>query len=254
MQKKTLLEIVQDVLLAMSSDEVSSIDETTESIQVAEITRTVYEEWTTRDDWPFEKALTRLQALSDLNKPNYFKLQDAIFEINQDYIDIKYEVTVPAGTERLFKDIKYMSPKEFLEMCLKRDTSDTANIKVVTDFSGVALFIEKTKDPEFWTSFDDDYVIFDSYNVAKDTTLQESKSICYAVMAPAWQRTNTFIPEMPSKMFPSFIAQVKSDCFIYMKDQASPNDEKRILRGMSAWRRKAGRANNDKPRNTYGRR
>lgn len=253
MKKLTLLEIVQDTLNAMSSDEVSSIDETTEAIQIAELARTIYFEWTSRDDWPFQKELIQLQSLGDTTKPNYLVLQNKIAEVSEDCLEIKYEVTESGDADRTFKTIKYLKPKEFIDKTITRNTGD-ADVIEVEDFSGIDLFIKNDDHPTWWTSFDDDYIVFDSYKSSEDTTLQQSKTVAFALVSPTWERENTFIPEMPAKMFPSFLAEIISNAMFYYKDQFSPHDDKRSLRGMSRMRRSAGRANNDPKRNKYGRR
>jgi hypothetical protein len=237
----------------MGSDAVTSIDDTAESLQIVDLVRTLYEEWTTRDDWPFEKKLIKIQALSDVTKPNYLKLQDDVAELDRS-MEIRYEITADPADPREYKQLEYKCPEEFIRLTLTKDTTDTTNIQEVEDFSGIDLFIEKTKNPEFWTSFDDKYIVFDSYNEDLDATLQESKTMAFAIVYPGWTTQNTFIPEMPAKMFPAFLAEVKANAFLYFKDQLSPGDEKRALRGMSFLRRKAGRTNNETPKNKYGRR
>ena len=51
MSKKTLLEITQSVLSSMNSDNVNSISDIEESLQVAEKAREVYEDLMALEDW-----------------------------------------------------------------------------------------------------------------------------------------------------------------------------------------------------------
>ena len=69
--KKTLLEIVQNILNEMDSDEINSIDETVEASQVAQIVRSCYDEIISRDNWPHLKKMVQLEASDDITKPNY---------------------------------------------------------------------------------------------------------------------------------------------------------------------------------------
>jgi len=51
MPKLTVLDMVQDVLSDMDSDEVSSIDDTVEAMQVAQIIKTAFYEVINDGDW-----------------------------------------------------------------------------------------------------------------------------------------------------------------------------------------------------------
>ena len=62
MAKKTLLEIVQEILTDMVSDEVNSIDDTVESQTVASIVRSVYESMMANRNWPHTKQLVQTEA------------------------------------------------------------------------------------------------------------------------------------------------------------------------------------------------
>ena len=52
MAQRTLLRLVQDILSSLDSDEVNSISDTPESLQVANIVRTTYEDLVSLLDLP----------------------------------------------------------------------------------------------------------------------------------------------------------------------------------------------------------
>ena len=60
--QKTLLQIVQSILDEMDADNVNSIGDTIESIQVASIVRDCYEELLSNRNWPHMKQLIQLEA------------------------------------------------------------------------------------------------------------------------------------------------------------------------------------------------
>ena len=68
MAKLTLLEIVQDIMNDMDSDEVNSISDTEESSQIAQIVKTTYFEILGRRDWPHLSKFTNLNSISDYLK------------------------------------------------------------------------------------------------------------------------------------------------------------------------------------------
>jgi hypothetical protein len=83
MAKKTLLEIVQIVLSDMSSDDVSSIDDSVEAQQVANIVIGCYDEMMANRNWPHTKKLMPLQASASLSKPCFFKIPEEVKELKQ---------------------------------------------------------------------------------------------------------------------------------------------------------------------------
>ena len=77
----TLLELTQSILSSLSSDEVNSIGDTTESQQIANIIETVYYNMASRAELPEHEGLIQLVGADDPNKP--------------------VMMTVPAGTSRI---------------------------------------------------------------------------------------------------------------------------------------------------------
>ena len=65
---KPLIEYVQDILSSMDSDEVNSISDTVESMQVATILKNCYEELVANIELPEEYTLFHLDSSSDVSK------------------------------------------------------------------------------------------------------------------------------------------------------------------------------------------
>ena len=64
----TLLEMVQDILNDIDSDPVNSIDDTEESVQIAQIIKTSYFALSTNRNWPHQKKLIQQLMSSVLQK------------------------------------------------------------------------------------------------------------------------------------------------------------------------------------------
>lgn len=209
MAKMTLLEMVQDILNDMDSDEVNSITDTTESSQVAQIIKTTYFDWmSTRDDWPFLRTLTSLTGLGDTTNPTKMQLADSINSVEW----IKYNK----------KDVTYKTPKEFKDILDGR--TEEAD---VFDSNGIGL----AADPQYWTSYDDTYVVFDSYDATVELTLQTSKAVAYGSVEPSWTASDSFTPTLPAKMFPTLLASAKGTAFLTLKQQANAKEEAKAQRG-----------------------
>jgi hypothetical protein len=233
--KMSLLEMTQSILSAMDSDDVNSIDETVESLQVATNIKEAYFELIAQRDWPFLKTLSSLEGLADTSNPTKMRMPEGCNKI----LWVRYNK----------KGVEYMAPSAFKEMIDNRDVdSDTV------DANGYRTDV----DPTYWTTYDDDYVIFDSYDSAVDSTLQESKSTTYAIVIPAWTHEDSFIPVLPAKMFPTLLADAKGTSFLNQKQQANPKEEAKARRGRVRFQREAHRsdaAENDPASNIqYGRR
>lgn len=79
--KFTLLQMTQDVLSSMSSDEVNSISDTTESLQVATIIRQKYFDIINRLDLPDHDQLIQLQPSLDQDSPVLMYIPDGVASI-----------------------------------------------------------------------------------------------------------------------------------------------------------------------------
>ena len=244
----TLLEVTQRALDAMNHDNVNSIDDTIESTQIAKEAKHVYYELMDRDDWPHLLKAINLEALSDTTKPNYLKIPTDVVRIDT----IRYEITQSGDTDRTFDVIDYLSPDAFLERVLSRNSSES-DVTTVTNDDGVPMFIINDERPYYWTTFDDEYIVFDSYDSAVDTTMQASKSIAHVKEIPPWTHSDTFVPDMPDHMFSTFVAEVTATAFNYWKQGSSPKDEARAARGISRLRKDAEKHNERNRKATYGR-
>lgn len=235
MAKRTLLNMVQNILSALDSDPVDSIDETVESVQVAEILKETFEDLMSQREWPFLFTLSPLEALGDTNNPTKMKIPDSWNKIKW----LKYNK----------KEVEYLPPEEFKYVIDTR--SATPN---VVDDDGYGL----NRDPQYWTSFDDVYIYFDSRDSSADTTLQASKSIAYAALTPTWTHSDTFIPELPEKFFPTLLAEAKSQAFVNLKQTSNAREERKAQRGRmtmrnEAWKNEEGEIKYNRKVN-YGRR
>lgn len=246
--RMTLLKVVQRTLDAMNHDSVNSISDTIESRQIAEEARTVYYELMDREDWPHLIKLMPLEALPGIAYPNYMKIPEDVARIDQ----IKYEATEYGETRRQFRDVKYLHPQQFLDLVYMRST-DEDNVEEITDVDGTVLLILNDIAPTYWTTFDDEHVVFDSYDNEVSDTLLEAKSVVIGKVIPPWTHTDEFIPDMPDQMFSTWIAEVTAAAFTYWKQGQSIKDEQRAARGISRLRKDARKITATWSKADYGR-
>lgn len=221
--KKTLLEIVQIILSKMDSDEVNSIGDTTESLQVAQEVETTFNEILTNIKIPERSQLISFDSLADPdNRPNYLKAKDLVDNIEF----LMYNIGTEADPD--YKRIVYLTPKDFLLYAVKN--AEGSSTMVVTDFSGAKFPVKTDQDPNYYTTFDDTYFVFDAFNSELDDTLQESKAFGFAQVFPEFSLEDDYIPELPAKYFPLLISESASMCFINHKQAPNSKEEQRSRR------------------------
>jgi hypothetical protein len=246
--KLTLLEIVQDILSDMVSDEINSIDDTVEAQSVAQIVKTCYLEMIAHRNWPHTKKLVQFEGLATTERPNYMRLPEALKEL----VSFEYDCRKTTDADAQYKELKYKHPDEFLRMSSLRKSGD-ANVKTVVDSSGVSLFIYNDRAPEYYTSFDDVNVVCDAYDSSVDDTLKTSKSSAIAYMIPSWERSDTAVPDLPAEAFPSLLSEAKSTAFYVIKQMTNEKEEMKATRQSRWLSRKAWRTHGGVRYEDYGR-
>lgn len=248
MAKKTLLEMTQDILNDMDSDNVNSINDTVESQQVAAIIRSCFEEMIGNRNWPHLKKLVQFDSLSDMSRPNYMKLPLGMKEL----VLFKYDCREDGDEDKNYQDVTYKDPDDFLRyVSLRKSSAD--NVIEVTDTSGVVLLIFNDKAPQYWTSFDDLYIVTDAYDSEVDDTLQTSKTQCIAYMEPTWQHIDEYVPFLPEEAFPALVNEAKSTASILIKQMANQKAEQKAARQNRWLSRKAWKAHGGLDYPDYGR-
>lgn len=239
--KKTLLEMTQDILNDMDSDEINSIQDTIEGIQVAQIIRTTYEDIIGTRNWPHLKELIKLTASGDSARPTHMGTPENLKELEP---TIRYNKVKFGETRKRYETVLYKQPEDFLNTLNGRD-SDSADVDVISDYSGVELLIKNDLPPSFWTTFDDEFVVFDSYDSEVEATLQTSKTQAFGYVEASWTHEDSFIPDLPSEAFISLLSEAKSTAFVVLKQLVNSKAEQsatRNARRMSrkAWQTKGG--------------
>lgn len=139
--KLTLLQLVQDMLVAIDAEAVTSVGETPEAGMCVNIANRAFEQIAVYRRWRHFKQYSRLDAGSNLN-----------------------ELVMPSGTiafqpnDLWYNDLpmQYMRPEHFQTFTIRRDTSES-NIESVNDIK-----VYNDRDPDFYTSPDDETLVFDA--------------------------------------------------------------------------------------------
>lgn len=222
MAQLTVLQIVQRILSALDSDNVSSFSETVESEQVKLLIDTVYDKLL--DDYPWYHLLDHgnLEVTATAHK---MKIPNTVQQVNW----IKYNK----------EDVEYITPKEMQDILDNRDIT-LSNV----DSNGAI----NDDDPTYWTSFDDEYITFDSYN----SSLVASLSNAEFIRKPATLSEDTDIPDLPDRLHNVLLDGVFEEAFRTMKGdlQYAAVYQRKYLMGLHKAKRWARKIN--KKESTYG--
>jgi hypothetical protein len=224
MPQYTLLELTQKILSSMDSDEVNSISDTTEAQQVVEIIQTVYYDIVGIGELPRDDDLFQLTASGDPDKPTVMALPSDVNDIRW----VKYDYHTTDDTRVNYQKVTPMPLVDFIEMVTTFDT-DEANVLAYTHEVGSStwtLYCKTDNPPKYYTTTNDNTVLFDSYDNEVDTTLQTSKTMCYGQKAFPWTNEDSFVPPLDDKQSQRLLHEAKALAFAELKQAQHLKAEK----------------------------
>lgn len=225
MQRLTLLEMVQNILSAMNSDEVNSISDTVESHQVAEEIRTTfYDLYGNRDLGSFE-GLVNLDSPGNAQTPHILSVPANVSFVKW----VKYRDHRANGLT--YVDVDYLPPEEFISRVVEQSEPGSFQMVSLTPSSPVKFPVLTNRAPRFYTIFSTEQkLVFDSFDKEFESWLTASNSLAWGVIQKEFVLADDFIPPIDANFFPHFLAEAKSACFITIKEVANSKEEQRARR------------------------
>jgi len=218
--KRTLLEMTQSILSDMDSEGVNSISDTVEAAQIASVIEDTFFNIIAARDIPEHKQLIKLTSLSNSAKPSHFTYPSNTRKLEL----VQYNI---GTTTPNYKTIVYVDPMTFIS----RMDESSSNVVVVTDVKGgTPLYIRNDRMPSYYTSFDDENIVMDSFDISVDVILQTSKTRAYGYIYPTFNQTDDFTPDVDDTMLPYLLAESKSVCFSLFKSGSDPKIEQSARR------------------------
>ena len=207
----TLLDVVQRTLHAINGDNVDSYNATDESLKIAYIAEEVFNQITSNSNLKETTVIGQLVGLGDLNNPTRMTKPNDIDNL----IMVEYRDATISGSP--YKEVCYLEPMDFLTRTKNRDPTTDTDILEVTN--PVGLLVDKSKHPSWYTSFDDQSLVFDSYDVTVDSTLQTIKSRVYYTTIPDFILQNTFVIPLDQDQLTAYLLRVKERAWTDLKEQ-----------------------------------
>lgn len=222
--KSTLLELTQNILSRLDSDEIDSISDTTEAMQVARIIRNTYFNILTRSNLPEHKKLVQLTSSGSATQPVLMIRPDDVQKVDW----IKYNIRTATDTIDRYDYVTILPLAQFLEMTDGFSTDDT-NVDTML-LNGLTFTFTNNMKPTYCTIVDDLYFVFDSYDSAVETTLQTSKIKAFALTVPTFDLVDATIPDLDDVQFPLLLSEATSVAFVDLKQMPNQKAEQESRR------------------------
>ena len=187
--KYTLLQVTQAVLSSMDSDEITSITDTTESAQVVLLIRNVYMDIVNRANLPENFTMFSLEETS-ASTPTRMTLPTDVTSVDW----VKYNVETTTDTNMQYRDIKFLSLNDFLTRMYLLDEDETTveTYTLSIDTSTINVMYLDDKAPQFYTTYDDNSILFDSVDTGVDTFLRNTKTACFGKKVVEFTSSDSF--------------------------------------------------------------
>jgi len=255
MASLTLLEVVNTCMDYFDSQRVASIDDLIEAQQVAKIGEKVFHDLV-NDIFSSDltQELVQLESLADSTRPNYLKLPDTALKIMDTQVMYNVATGETGATTLNWKNIPYYRPQEFLIEIGNRSTNQT-NTQIVTDASGYQMVIQNKTAPQFFTSFDDSLLVFDSFDSDVDSVLQSSKSSVVVSKQRSWTPSDTYIIDLPEWFHTTYLNAVIAEASEVLREEPSFTAARKARMGIIKARKKTriGSDGLNTRRRNYGR-
>jgi hypothetical protein len=214
MAKDTVLSIVQQILSDADGDEVNSISDTNESVQCADLLKDVFDQIVEGYDLTLHNTLQRLTATS-ASTPTVMERPEGFHNIQY----VKYDKKLTAGGDQNFQDVDYVTPYEFTTRTSTRPLSDTSYEAMTLPDSGHIIIVKNDVAPTYYTVLDGyDDLVFDSYDKALETNLQNSKSLAYGTLKPTLTLADATVPNLPQHLMVLLRREARAMYFDLYKD------------------------------------
>lgn len=232
MIKYTNLQLVQKVLSAMDGDEVNSCSDTTESLQVLDHAETVYNDLLVQANLPEQYQLFSLTASTDTDNPIVMYRPTHIESIDW----VKYKRTLADTTDgKLYWTLLIpILVDDFLKRSdgLSTDDPNVSQMNLVLPNTTLEVLYYTDRSPDYYTTFDDETLLFSSIDLSVDGTLQNSKTLCYGQYSTDFIQLDTFTPAFDSDVHQLWLHETIARCQALMRQIPDQKSEKQARK---AW-------------------
>lgn len=268
--KYTNLQYVQSIASSLGSDEVNSVSDTPESLQILECLKQTYFNMISRTDPPDHKQLIQLEPSLDTSCPvlmyipNGIKSLEWLKYFNSNTLpnngtnsgfqhDLNVDIVSTSGTDKPpapgYGYVTILPVTQFIDMTnsFNPENSDVESFTFTNNENGFpgtyTFYYKNNKQPQYCTVLSNYFVIFDGYDSTQDDTLQASKTMAYGLVTPTWRNDDTFIPNIDEEQVPLLLNEAKSLAFFELKQTVHSKAEQEAKRQWSSVQRDKAKIN-----------
>lgn len=219
--KYTLLELTQRILGSMDSDEVNTIGETPESLEVANIVKECYFDIVSKMDLPEERKLFQLTPSADNTKPTLMYLPSNVIDLQV----LKYNDNTLLDPN--YRDLYFVPLDEFIRRTfpLSVDEDEVGSMTVSTERGDFLFKFMNDRYPSIYTTIDDRTLLFDAFDATVEDTLTASRTMCWGQIIPTFEMEDTFVPDLDARQFQFLLQAAKAQAFVELKQVQNPKAE-----------------------------
>src|SRR5258707_607737 len=217
MAEQTLLTIVQNILSAMDADEINSISDTTEASQVAQIVQNKYYDIVSS----YAGFTLIINVSSTIGSGT------------------SYSWTITAAGNAIaapgYVYVTILPLDQFMDMMNRFNPSDldVFSYQFKEGGNNFTFYYKNDHRPTWCTVLANQFVIFDTFDLSQDDTLQASKTLCYGQIVPPFLLTDLFVPPLNDQQFPLLLNESKMLAFLELKQMPHPIADREIRRQWS---------------------
>lgn len=216
----TLNEMVSQILSALDGDEITSIEDTVEAMQVANLIKGVYYDIATDLGVPEHETLFKLNESGDTLQPVLMTVPSNVTRISS----VKYDNKVSTDTYSDFLEVKFLPFQDFYDrqQGLNQNTSDVGEMTYTNNVTqSFKMMYWTDRFPSYYTSTDDYTLIFDAYDSSEESYLQKANTQCQGSVYPTFVVEDAFTPDLDPTGFSYLINKAKTRAFMELKQMAN---------------------------------
>lgn len=224
-----LLKMVQLILSAMDGDEVNSIGDTTESLQVVDQIESCFYDLMGTIDFQANYDFFELLPSNDVTRPTLAYLPKNVGKLES----LKYDLSDNYSTKREIRSLIPISREQFFDRTNSLDTNDANvyNYELQIGTATIDVRGYSDREPTYYTTFDDQTILFDNFDSDVSATIVGNRTMAYGMVLPVFLREDTFVPDLSPRHFTLLFNEAKSACFADLKQITNSRSEQKARRG-----------------------
>lgn len=224
--KRTLLEMTSSILVSLDGDEVTTITDTAESVQIADIIRQNFYELVSNTDLPEHQTFFELTETSSSSPTIMTKPTDVI-----ELFWVKYDIA-DTGDPDEYTEIRFVPRDQFFTTMDGLNTDDT-DVSSFNYTIGSDIFPFKYRNdlaPTTYTTFDDATIVFNNVDTNVESYLRKTKTWCAGLKESSWTHSDSFVPALDHRLSNLLFQKSKAQAFVELKQMENAQTERKIRR------------------------